>query len=326
MAKPFITIIGVGVTGSSIGRALRKEQGDYEVVGHDKSAAGDNDAKRTGAVDRAEWNLHRAVEGASIVVLAIPIPEVAETLRLIGEDIAENTLVLVFASLIQPVFDAAEQYLPKHRRVVGAHIVLRVGTADTDSEPLAGATVCIVVSPDTEPAAVELASDFVERIGATPHFMDAEEHDGIISLVEQAPVLLGVTVLKAALQSAGWEESRRVAGPRFARATDMGGNAHNLATSLLLNRESVLLRVGQLQRELERLRALIESDAVEGQPHPLDVALTSLFDDRATWVAQAETQKWDDSGDQAGAPNNSGMMRQLFLGNLGRRKSPPASK
>ena len=52
MAKPFITIIGLGATGSAVGLALRKAPGEFEVVGHDKSQAAETEARRHWAVER----------------------------------------------------------------------------------------------------------------------------------------------------------------------------------------------------------------------------------------------------------------------------------
>lgn len=326
MAKPFVSIIGLGATGTSIGRALRREQGDFEVVGHDKVAAADSEARRVGAVDRSEWNLHRAVEGASMVIVAIPLGEVAETLRLIEEDLASNALVLAMTTLMQPVLDDAERLLPRHNRIVVAHLIPRFSAADpSPGAPPAGSSLCIAAPAQADPGALELASDFAERIGATPHFMDAAEHDGILALVDQVPQLLGGALLATSVSSSGWQESQRMAGRRFAQATDLGGNAHNLAAALLLNRENVMRRLDQVQSELQRWRALLESEAEDGKPHPLDQALQPLVEQRNTWEDQAVSQRWDEPPAPAAPAPAGGMLRQLFLGNIGRRKPPSPS-
>ena len=75
MAKPIITIIGLGVTGTSLGLALQRSEGNFEIVGHDKSPEASQQARQLGAVQRAEWNLHRACEGAELIVLATPIDQ-----------------------------------------------------------------------------------------------------------------------------------------------------------------------------------------------------------------------------------------------------------
>ncbi len=53
MAKAIVTILGLGVTGSSLGLALKKAQADVEVVGHDKVPEAGQAAKKLSAVDRA---------------------------------------------------------------------------------------------------------------------------------------------------------------------------------------------------------------------------------------------------------------------------------
>ncbi len=59
MAKPIITIIGLGLTGTSMGLALQREAGEFEIVGHDKLPEVAQAACKAGAVQRTEWNLFR---------------------------------------------------------------------------------------------------------------------------------------------------------------------------------------------------------------------------------------------------------------------------
>ncbi|MGQ9715149.1 MAG: prephenate dehydrogenase/arogenate dehydrogenase family protein, partial [Anaerolineae bacterium] len=72
MRKPKITIVGLGLVGSSLGLALRAQGGEYEVVGHDREPAVASQARKMGAVDATEWNLIAACEGADLICLALP--------------------------------------------------------------------------------------------------------------------------------------------------------------------------------------------------------------------------------------------------------------
>lgn len=336
MAKPFITIIGLGNTGTTVGLALQRQPGDFDIVGHDKSGGAEANARKLSAVTRTEWNLHRACEGASMVVLALPLTEIGETLRLIEEDLAPNTLVLVLSSLFAPAARAAAEALPRHDRVVVGYPVTRAGAAAAEtpgSDALAGKPFALAAGPQTNPAALELASDFIERVGAKPHFMDPVEHDGILAGVEQLPQLLGALLMSVSAAAPGWREAQQLAGRRFAAATDVGGNAGQIFTALMDNRENVTRRLADFQRELERWRALLDGDAEAGAeaaaaagdgPHPLLAALQRAVDARASWEATAERGSWES---QPGAENpveaGGGMFRQLFLGNLGRKPARP---
>lgn len=331
MTKPFITIIGLGVTGTSVGLALRQEPGDFEIVGHDKDHGADGAARKLNAVHRSEWNLHRACEGASMIIVAVPMTEIGETLQLIAEDLTPNCLVLVLNSLMQPVVQMAAQSLPQHANIVVGHPILMGGpTPEPHARLLHEATFCLAAAPQTGAGALELASDFVERIGAKPHFMDALEHDGIMAGVEQLPTLLGATLVHMSARSPGWRESQQLAGRRFAHSTNIGSNAASIFRALYDNRDNLLHRINLFQAELEGWRSLLSEEAPPAKSHPLLDALTAAVAEREAWAQAAITQEWDNvAAPMPQSEGSGGVFRQLFLGNWGRRGSrnePPGNK
>ena len=54
MTKPIITIVGLGLTGASMGLGLQREEANFEIVGHDKMPEVAQEARRLGAVQRTE--------------------------------------------------------------------------------------------------------------------------------------------------------------------------------------------------------------------------------------------------------------------------------
>lgn len=324
MAKPFITIIGLGTTGCSLALALRKEPGDFDIVGHDKSADADAEAKRLKAVDRTEWNLHRAVEGSSLVVLAMPLADIDDTLGHIAEDIAPNSLVLALNTLLQPLVDSAAKRIPDHSRFVAGHIIRKLGaTATPTADAWNGATFALATSATTDSAAIELASDFAERVGAQTHYTDALEHDGVMALVEQLPQFMGTALVSLSSGGAGWRESRQLAGKRYAQATDLGNSADQLFQSFLDNKENLARRITGLQYELDRWLELLNAEVQPGEEHPLKVAIAAASEDRAQWEAQARTAKWEETNPGAAAAEEApGLLRQLFVGNMFKKKPP----
>ena len=89
-----ITIIGLGQIGTSMGLALAAHKNSILRVGHDKKADLEREAQQKDAIDKAEHNLPTAVRDARIVVLAMPVSQVRETLEFIAPDLQENTVVL----------------------------------------------------------------------------------------------------------------------------------------------------------------------------------------------------------------------------------------
>jgi len=320
MSKPKITIIGLGLTGTSIGLSLQREPGNFEIVGHDKDS------------DKQEWNLHRAYEEADMVVIAIPFAELEELFGHIREDLKPGSLVLGMTTMMQSTIELANQHLSDRVHFVAGHPTLTGvgGTLTERADLFDGVIFSLATDINTSPDAVQLASDFVERTGAKPHFVDAHEHDGIIAGVEQLPQLLAASLMQVSSRSASWHEAKRMAGRPFAQATELRHGPQQLFSALTQNRENLTLRIEQMQQELQEWQNLLSYEAQPDEKHPLLEALESVSRDRERWEAQAELKRWEDLPEtklddlQAERPSN--FWGQMFFGNLMRRREPPNQK
>jgi len=350
MAKPVITIIGLGLTGASMGLGLQREAGNFEIVGHDKQPEVAQEARKIGAVQRTEWNLYKACEGAELIVVATPLNELETILPLLAEELKPGTLVFAIGSLLQPAIARGYKHLPEGvHYVVGHPIVTASGsTANARADLFDKAVFALAAGVKTDPNAIQLASDFVERMGATPLFVDALEHDGVIAGVEQLPIVLAAALMRFSANAPGWREARRLAGRHFASATDAGSDATALYSALQANKESVLVKLRSLRQELAEWQALLEDDDLgapaamlgatasnptttaagsantsnteEAKMHPLLSALTEAVAARQIWEAQAMLKNWEELPTTPAAAESTGFLRQMFLGGLGNRQ------
>ena len=324
MAKPRITIIGLGVTGASLGLGLQKEAGNFEIVGHDKDPQVGQEARRQGAVERVEWNLHRACDKADLIMLAVPLSELPDLFNHLRPDLKPETLIFAIVNVLQPAIDLAAKHLSPETHFVAGHPILSgIGAPLTVRIDLFDEVVfALAPGLQTEPSAVQLASDLVERLGAKPLFVDAQEHDGIMAAVEQLPQLVSAAIMRLSSSGAGWREARRLAGRHFARATEFDASAPQLYGALQANRAEVVQRIDQLQQELSEWRALLtETPPAEGKD-PLLATLEAVTLARDTWEGQALLKRWDEAGlPSTNTAESKGMFRQMLFGNMmsGRR-------
>jgi prephenate dehydrogenase len=253
----------------------------------------------------------------------------------LAEELKPGTLIFVIGSLLQPAIDSAAKHLPPGAHFVAGHAVITgVGPTPTPRADLfERAVFALTAGVSTDPSALQLASDFVERVGATARFVDAQEHDGIIAGVEQLPALLAAALMRASATGAGWQEARRLAGRHFAAATEVGHDAEGLYAALQANRQNVVLKLGQIRQELAEWQSLLEAEddpstaQTESRPteeekvNPLRAALKDAVQAREIWETQAVLKNWDE---QPSAPaqsvESSGFLRQMFLGGLGNRQ------
>ena len=318
MAKSQITIIGLGLTGTSLGLALRQDEGDFEVVGHDKDPGTASAAKRLGAVDRTDWNLHNACTGAGLVIIDTPLAELKEVLGHIAEDLSAGAVVLAISDVMQPALEIGAAALKDHAFVVAHPIVNQIGgPLEARVNLFAKSQFCIGAHVETLPTALELVNNLALRADATPFYIDPIEHDGMIALLEQTPRLLAGALMQTGSSSAGWRDGKKLAGRAFANSTESAEDPAALAGSLFANRENLLRSLGQVEETLEKWRDLLSAE----DETSLLTALTEMEDRRLRWMRDVQLQTWEAEAEPA-KERQPGLLRQMFFGDLfgGRRK------
>jgi prephenate dehydrogenase len=311
-----VTILGTGYVGTSLGLALKAHRPDLEIVGHDREYGRAGEAKKLGAIDRADWNIPSALDGASLVILATPIGTLERLLSQIGEFLQPGCVVTDTATLKAPVLGWADQYLRGRAQFVGGHPVTIDGRSRREPSPsiFQDRTYCIVPATDASDDAVEQITRLATAIGARPMFLDAAEHDSFIATVDQLPRLLASALMGVASKNPAWRDSQRLAGQVFGSATAMAlDEPGDRRVSFLENRTALVQAIAALQDELGELTRLVELDAAE----ELERQLGQATDDRTAWQPGVGPQMETPATEM---PRTRDQLNSWFLGGFGRKK------
>jgi prephenate dehydrogenase len=206
-----VTIVGLGCIGTSIGLALRQAESSLYVVGHDKESQHAGAARKLNAVDKTDWNLVGACENADIVVLAIPMVAIEDTLRALAPHLRAGCVVTDTASLKGQVVGWADDLLPETVSFVGGNPVVVSGGTGPDAanaDLFRGELYCITPAADAHPDAVSLVSNMVGLLCAQPYYLDPAEHDGLMAGAEHLPQALALALVRGATDQPGWREMR----------------------------------------------------------------------------------------------------------------------
>jgi prephenate dehydrogenase len=324
-----VTIIGLGCVGTSIGLALREQEPSLEVIGHDVDSGTARESHRMGAIHKTHWNLPAACEGSSLVILALPLPAIRDTLQVLGQHLQDGCIVTDTASLKMPVLQWAQENLPDHVRFIGgaplpgprADVRAElVGPKAADADLFEGGLYCITPTKDATSETVNVLLDVVAALGARPLFLDPMEYDGLRAGVADLPALIAVTLLGATVDSPGWLEMRKVAGSEFAAltspvATDVGDR---LGVALL-NRENLLRRLDMFLEQMVQMRQWLE----QGDEQTLGKAYAHAAEVRARWLGRRAEGSWPDTADEMEkAPGVGQQLSQMLLGGLFGRRPP----
>jgi prephenate dehydrogenase len=263
-----ITIVGLGLIGGSIGLALKRaEPENTTVVGYDESNEVMNRAQKAGVVDETAPTLERAVRDATMVVVATPIVTVRRVFREMAPYLTDKCIVTDTASTKGDVMRWAEQELPRNVYFVGGHPMAgreRGGLQEAEAELFDGRPYCIVPSIDAVPGAVNAVVGLAQALGATPLFLDADEHDAYVAAISHVPLISSVALFNLARRSNAWPELANISGPAFRDLTRLASGQPELGHDIFItNRQNVLHWLERYMAELQRLASLIESQEEE---------------------------------------------------------------
>ncbi len=334
MSTITVSILGLGRVGASIGLALKRYNAGkgakhrFEVVGIDSRGGVEGAAQKLGAVDSTPRSVVDAARNRDIVVLALPYSEAQAAYRVIGSELRPGAVVLDLSPLKLPSIKWAEAHLPETAYMVGATPILNPkylfdGLDDVDhaaADLFDGGTFLLMPATNAPKDAVELATDFASVLGASAHFMDAGEHDGVSAATEGLPALLGLAIFRMLEKGDGWGDSQRVTNPAFGRQTHHLDDTHpdDLRDVLYNNRQSLVTYIDELQQTLFELRTVLD----KGDRDALEVALVDSAQAYQRWLSRRRRDKWEDSPTVV-KPTNSLMTGMMggFLSNKLRKST-----
>jgi prephenate dehydrogenase len=199
-----IAIVGLGLIGSSIARAVRAADPGVRLVAVDASAAGAAAACAAGLVDAIAPDTATAAATADLLVLAVPVralPEALRTLLPLHEALlARSALVTdvgsTKASLLAAAIDlfgTAPAWLVPGHPLAGSE---RSGWTAGRADLFAGRKVLLCPTA-ANVAGLARVAQLWRAVGATVEAMDAAEHDGLLAQTSHLPHLLSYALVEA---------------------------------------------------------------------------------------------------------------------------------
>ena len=308
-----LTIVGLGSVGTSLGLALKAVSSDIAVTGHDPDASRVQQARKRGAIDKSHWNLVAACEDADLIVLDLSLEEIEKTLAAVGDHLKPGALVVDTAPIKRPVLDITRRLLPSHVHFVGGHVVSATPVEGDEASAgwLGGACFFLVPAEGADPEALRMASNLAAAVGATPCFIDAEEHDGVVAGTSHLPMASALAVASVLGAEAGLRERARAAGPEIAVLGALLDRLDSASPNVLLaNADNLVHWLDALIGELGALR----DEIAGGDGSAIAQRLSDARERVGSWLSR-------EAPDQAPSSQLESPWRAMLVGGLvGRRR------
>ncbi|MBM4022140.1 MAG: prephenate dehydrogenase [Planctomycetes bacterium] len=253
---PSVAIVGVGLIGGSIGRALLERGVAGRVIGVGRSRASLQAARRAGAITETALD-PGAVAEADLVVVAAGVAAIPSLLDAVDAAVRLGTPLTDAGSTKASIVAAWERRRKSRRgRFVGSHPLAgshRRGPASADPELFTGRVVVVTPAAATPPRDVDDVGGLWSALGATVYVMNPREHDRILAQTSHAPHVLAAAIAAATPAAAlpftagGWRDTTRIAS----------GDPNLWAEILLDNAGPVTTALERVGKEAARIRAAI---------------------------------------------------------------------
>ncbi len=267
-----VAILGTGLIGGSFAKALRKYTPDMIIAGWDREEVA-HQLKSSGVANQTfSGAIEPAIRGADLIYIALPIGVTLDILPEIAQNAAPHALVTDACSTKLRICTAAVELFEEEESTpifLGGHPMAGrelSGFAQSDADLFQKATYALVgpSQEDRDPRIIAFTK-ILEKLGARPSWLGAQQHDYAVGLASHLPQLTAVALgsflydrldengLPITLAGPGLRDTLRLAGSSYATWRDI----------VLTNREVLSAALDLFARRLDDLRERLGSRELE---------------------------------------------------------------
>jgi len=197
-----VCIIGCGLIGSSLARAIKKNNLAEKVVSSNRSDFVNRKVIELKIVDDSNSDTKKIAEGSDLIVIATPLSSYKDVILKIKDSLKEGTILTDVGSVKENVTSLIEKYIPENVSWIPSHPI--AGTEESGPESgfseLFKNRWCILTpSKKAKEKDVNLLKSFWENIGTKVDIMESKQHDYILSITSHIPHLIAYNIVKTSL-------------------------------------------------------------------------------------------------------------------------------
>lgn len=260
-----ITIVGVGLIGGSLAKALRKSGFADTIVGTDRNEAALKTAVELGVIDRYSVDLVEAVAGADIVVLSVPVRQTGTVLDQLLPGLPVDSVITDVGSSKAHVVLAAQQALGQRMDCfVPGHPIAgreKSGVAAAETELFRDHRVILTPLESTRRDAIDLVTQMWNSVGAQTSCLSVQQHDLVLAATSHLPHVLAYATVDTLAGTDYVEEIFEFAAGGFRDFSRIASSDPVMWRDVCLTNKSAILDVlDRFENQLGEIRKAIETD------------------------------------------------------------------
>ena len=262
-------IIGCGLIGSSLARAIKKNKLSDIVVSSNRSDTLNKKVVELKIVDESSSDTKKIVNDSDLIVIARPLSSYEDVILKIKDSLKEGAILTDVGSVKENVINLIEKIIPNNISWIPSHPI--AGTEESGPESgfaeLFKDRWCILTpSKKVKEEDISLLQNFWEKIGSKVDIMTAKEHDYILSITSHIPHLIAYNIVNTTLNAQNKTESDIVkysAGGLRDFTRIAASNPIMWRDIFISNKVNTTKMIDSFIKNLENLKQAIEKEDVK---------------------------------------------------------------
>ena len=260
------TLIGIGLIGSSIARAIKKKNLSKRICIFSRSQKTINKAKKLKLGNIYTTHLKQSVKNSDLVILCTPLSTYETILKKISNNIMPNAILSDVGSVKLSVDKIFSKFLNKGFHIIPAHPI--AGTEK--SGPEAGFAElfvrrwCVLTpSSNYDKKSLNKIQKLWINLGSKTLIMKPENHDKILALTSHMPHLISYSIVSSVLNINAKEKSKviKFSAGGFRDFTRIAASDAVMWRDIFLNNKTNLLKIiKEFEKSLNLLKNYIKKN------------------------------------------------------------------
>ena len=278
-----ITIIGIGLIGGSLARALKEKNLAKTVFGYGRDRSRLDDAKKNNIIDDYSTQIEEAVNHADIIVIATPVGTFRNIFNEVKPLIANDVIISDVGSTKTNIVDIAKEILgDKSQCFVPAHPIAgkeKSGFEASDGNLYIGKKVIITPIEDNSSESIQVIESMWKNVGAEVDFMSPQSHDDLLGMTSHLPHMLAFSLVNYLVDQnpsasiyagGGFKDFSRIAS----------GDAVMWRDICLQNKDKIITHLRGYQSTVEELIDAIDQE----ESDKLELLFATAKKTRDSWI------------------------------------------
>ena len=278
-----ITIVGVGLIGGSLARALKEKNLAKTVFGYGRDRSRLEEAKKSNIIDDYSTQIEEAVYHADIIVIATPVGTFRNIFNEVKPLIANDVIISDVGSTKTNIVDIAKEILgDKSQCFVPAHPIAgkeKSGFEASDGNLYNGKKVIITPIEDNSSESIQVIESMWKNVGAEVDFMSPQSHDDLLGMTSHLPHMLAFSLVNYLVDQnpsasiyagGGFKDFSRIAS----------GDAVMWRDICLQNKDKIITHLRGYQSTVEELIDAIDQE----ESDKLELLFATAKKTRDSWI------------------------------------------